>query len=446
MNEKLADALDEVRPVFIDEAARRKRVKKKPLLRGIAAVAAAVLLVAVILNFPYISLPVSADTVSLADYSAPDSHDYEAAREYTKELSTLFGGTLTQVLSNSGEENVAFSPINLYYALAITAEMTGGDSELLELLAVDDLTALRQQAATLWAASYRDNNNQCLLASSLWLDEALTFNQSVMDTLAQRYYTSVYSGDLGSKKINTAISRWLNNQTGGLLKDSADGIKLSEDTPFAIYSTVYYQAKWSSAFKESANTKDIFHAPGGDITVTYMNASRRNSTYYWAENFSAVNLYLKDSSRMLLILPDEGFTLDDVLANPQLTELLQSGSYENSKEMMVNLSLPKFDIRSSGDLSDSLKAMGVTGIFDGSADFSAAVTSDTPLWLDAVNQTTRVCIDEEGVTAASYIEIPGAGSAEPPDEIIDFILDRPFLFVVLNHSSIPLFAGVVNQP
>ena len=53
---------------------------------------------------------------------------------------------------------------------------------------------------------------------------------------------------------------------------------------------------------------------------------------------------------------------------------------------------------------------------------------------------------EKGVTAASYMEIPGAGAAEPPEEIIDFILDRPFLFVITNRYDLPLFAGVVNQP
>ena len=39
-----------------------------------------------------------------------------------------------------------------------------------------------------------------------------------------------------------------------------------------------------------------------------------------------------------------------------------------------------------------------------------------------------------------------AGAAQPPDEIIDFVLDRPFVFVVTNRYDLPLFAGVVNEP
>ena len=46
--------------------------------------------------------------------------------------------------------------------------------------------------------------------------------------------------------------------------------------------------------------------------------------------------------------------------------------------------------------------------------------------------------------AATYIELPGCGSAMPPEEIIDFVLDRPFLFVITK-GNLPLFTGVVNN-
>ena len=34
----------------------------------------------------------------------------------------------------------------------------------------------------------------------------------------------------------------------------------------------------------------------------------------------------------------------------------------------------------------------------------------------------------------------------PPDDEVDFTLDRPFLFAVTGDSDLPLFTGVVNQP
>ena len=92
--------------------------------------------------------------------------------------------------------------------------------------------------------------------------------------------------------------------------------------------------------------------------------------------------------------------------------------------------------------------MGLTKIFERFGnDFSPSVESDIPVYLQSINQDTRVSIDEEGVIAASYIELNfGAGSAMPPEEIIDFVLDRPFLFAITSGEGVPLFMGTVNTP
>ena len=54
--------------------------------------------------------------------------------------------------------------------------------------------------------------------------------------------------------------------------------------------------------------------------------------------------------------------------------------------------------------------------------------------------------DTAAYTASAYTIIPGAGAAMPPDEEIDFTLDRPFLFAVYGEDNLPLFVGIVNRP
>jgi serpin B len=90
-----------------------------------------------------------------------------------------------------------------------------------------------------------------------------------------------------------------------------------------------------------------------------------------------------------------------------------------------------------------LRAMGITHLFDPArADFSPSL--NTPACLASAIQSIQVAVDEKGVTAAAYIALPTPGSAQPPKEIIEFVLDRPFLFVITK-DQIPLFAGVINQ-
>lgn len=472
MHDKLAEALGFIRDSFIADAATAKRKRRRPLW---ISTAAAVLTIVILFHNGNISMAVSAKAIALASESRqeqrPDSDDYEDReqwradneaynlREDAREAAVeqvlqneSFWSQGTQVfLSGSETDNRVWSPINGYIALAMLAETTGGASrqQILNVLNTGCLETLRTQVSAVWEKVYRDKNNITILANSLWLDEGLEYRQEVMDNLAYHHYASVYQGNLGSSKTNRAMQTWLNNNTAGLLKDSVNSVSLPEDTILALSSTVYFQAKWSDAFRRSDNTEDIFHAPNGDLTCTYMNKKEMHSDYYWGDSFGAVVLNLKGGSRMWLILPDEDKTVADVLEEGQYMQMV-IGTYAEetySKYMKVNLSLPKFDVGSSANLKSGLQALGITDIFDvQAADFSPAIQSESPVYVTEVSQAARVIIDEEGVKAASYIEIPGAGAAEPPEEVIDFVLDRPFLFVISNYLGVPLFAGVVNEP
>lgn len=454
MNDKLSEALAYISDRHITEAAAGRKKRRYLWLGGIAAALAAVIL----LNLPALSLALQVKAVSTAEYpdyqQAGSSSVTESVRN---QLNAFFTDSMRQSLSGTEDANQAYSPINLYMAMALTAELAGGSSrqQILDILCADTIESLRSQASTVWNACYRDAGDQALLANSLWLDESLHYSQSVMDTLASTYYTSVYQSDLGSRKTNRAIQAWLDQQTGGLLKSEARQVSIPPETVLAVYSTVYYQAKWSDSvkFSSSNNSQGLFHTSGGDVECTFMNKEKMQTAYYWGADFGAVALSLKDGSRMWLILPDPDKTVEDVLASGEYAQIVLdfASTYEmesdHHKYVKVNLSVPKFDVREKSDLREALEAMGVTDIFDPeAADFSDSVDADTPLWITSVNQATRVAIDEEGVTAASYIELPLAGAAAPPEEIVDFILDRPFLFVITNRYFLPLFAGVVNDP
>lgn len=463
---KLEEALDHIRPEHIEEAAPDK--KKKRTLPWIGAVAAVLALV-LAGRFVEIPMAIRAEAISLAQadpQARPDLDDYENREAWRADLdawealraerdtnakealagmrSFLQESTATFL---AGDGNQLYSPINASIGLAMLAELTAGSTrqQLLDTLGAPDTETLARYISALWESVYQDNGKEIrALASSLWLDEGVKFNREVMDTLAEDYYVSVYEQDLQSQRALKDIHAWLNNNTGGFLKDSVQGVQLPAEALLAVYSTIYFQAKWTDEFSAAKNTQEVFHSPSGDRNTTFMNKKLAQMHYYWGDSFGAVNLNLKNRSQMWFILPDPGKTVEDVLAEGQYWDMLL-GNWENSKYMKVNLSVPKFDIQAKKDLREGLMDMGITDLFQfGAADFSASL--EDPAFISAANQAVRVKIDETGVTAAAYIELPGAGAAQPPEEIIDFVLDRPFLFVITDYTGIPLFAGSVQQP
>ena len=377
-------------------------------------------------------------------------NQYSQPEGYADGLDVFFRTSMPQFLAGQPGENAVCSPLNLYMALALLAEVTDGDTrqQVLDLLNSDGIEALRTQAGHVWNAHYcADGASACTLANSVWLDSGLTYDATVLDTLTKNYYASAFRGDLGSAEMDALLQKWLNDQTGGLLEDQIQNVHMDPATVLALASTIYYRAKWTSEFWEGANTEDTFHGTAGDVTATYMNTCLTYGPYYWGEDFGAVSLGLEDGSHMWLVLPDEGSSPEDILASGHALELILGNPYEseNQKSLRVNLSLPKFDIAADRKLNDAMKALGITHVFDpASAEFSLLQT-EYDCWLDSVDHAARVAIDEEGVTAAAYTVMLMCGAAMPPEDEMDFILDRPFLFVITSRDNLPLFAGIVNQ-
>lgn len=369
---------------------------------------------------------------------------------YADNLSAFFAQSIPAFL-DSEAANPVCSPLNVYMALAMLAETAGGSSrqQILELLNAESITALRTQAGQVWNAHYSaDGASATVLANSLWLNSGLAYDAQTANALAQAYYASVYQGILGSAEMNQALQDWLNEQTDGLLEEQISDISMEPETILALASTIYYRAKWHVEFQEARNTEGTFHAPGGDMDVTFLNRTLSYGPYFWGEDFAAAYLTLEDGSKMWLILPDEGKSPDDILESGLALDMVLGGEegYENQTAIQVNLSLPKFDIVADLQLKGSLQNLGVTEVFSREdADFTTLLPEDEA-WLESVQHAARVAIDEEGVTAAAYTVMMWAGASMPPEDEVDFLLDRPFLFVITSQDNLPLFAGIVNTP
>lgn len=380
--------------------------------------------------------------------------EYEAWRSYSSTLPTVDTAAMKPFLTRSTElllggadgQNRVYSPINVYLALGMLAETTGNGSrqQVLELLG-GDLNALRQNAEALWLKVYRmDGVVARELAASLWLDEGIGYKQDTLDRLCQHYFAAVYQGKMGDSAYNAALQAWLDEHTGGLLKEQTQQITMPPETLLSLATTVYYKARWDKSFSADSTSEQVFHAPGGDVERDFMHARFTNHAYYWAERFSAVHLTMNGGT-MWILLPDEGVTVDDILADGSAMTFLLDADSRQCEYLNIDLALPKFDVSSRLQLSSALQKLGVTDVFRmDTADFTPL--TDSPAVLSSVQHGARVRIDEEGCEGAAYTVMMLAGMARPPEKNVTFTVDRPFLFCITVGEGLPLFVGVVNNP
>jgi len=372
------------------------------------------------------------------------------SKNYPDDLYSFYRTTIQEFLVSEENINRIYSPLNLYIALSMLTELTDDNSrtQILNLLDASDLSEVRERAAALWMANYCDDGMvTSLLANSLWMRQGVPFIQETMQTLADTYHASSFQGEMGSEAFTKAFHSWLNAQTGGLLGDQIENLKMDKNTVLELASTIYYSAQWQDRFFEEETREEIFHKADGDISCDFMHRSKVGVCYR-GDNFSAVRCELRMSGDMWLFLPEEGANVNEVVENKEILDLMRSpGSWEDKMYAEIRLALPKFDAVSDIDLIEGLKNLGIVDIFDVSlADFSPMCEEADEIYMSTAKHAARVTVDEKGCVAAAYTIMAMEDGAVIATEKMDFVLDHPFVFAITGADGTVLFIGVVEQP
>jgi len=359
--------------------------------------------------------------------------------------------TAYAVLKNSNGENRVYSPASLYLSLAMLSETTSGtaQNEILTALGKQNTSDLQTNISNLWQKLYSDNGIfKSVIANSLWLRDGINYKKDTIETLQNKYFASSFAGDFNSQGYAQAMRNWLNEQTGGMLKDEVQKLDFSDnldtETVAVFASTLYLNAKWDNKFDKKYTKPATFHSPDGDTTVDFMNdVSTQN--YIKTDSFSATECDFEYGGKMTFILPNENKTVDDILKDADVGKILTNSNI-NMEKHIVTLSMPKFDATCNLDLKEALNSVGVYSAFSSSADFSPLTDDYENVWLGTAKQTTRIKVDEEGCEASSYTVMTMVGDSAPQYDKVDFVLDRPFIFVITGVDNLPRFIGVINQP
>lgn len=368
------------------------------------------------------------------------------------EYSNFYKTSAREILGSADGENMVYSPLALYEALSMLAEITDGSTrdEVLEVLDSPDIETQRDRAQTLFVSNYSEATGSMVLpAASLWINVDYPYNKEAVDSLAFNYFADSYLFDGYDESSTARIQNWINEKTRGLLKEAVEGVELTPDSILNICTTLYFNGRWSDWFYKDYTEEMTFHSPSGDITTDFM-YKQESGSLFLGSNFTAViNSFENDGGLMYFILPNEGETVDDVLSSDEYLDFVfirnprQDFDYYDA---IVHQRIPKFDISSDVSLNQALKNLGIEKVFTGNGDFSNLISEKYPVSVDKVQHAARIKIDEEGCEAAAYVDLGLVGEAPPPPEEVYFTADRPFIIVIKTDTNQPLFMGVVNNP
>lgn len=245
-------------------------------------------------------------------------------------------------------------------------------------------------------------------------------------------YLDYVSGTLGAAayekpaaELTDAINAWADDATNGLIPELGPDFS---SAAAVLANAVYLRSGWQDEFSEGLTADEPFHlADGSEKTMPMMHDSGK---YMYAET---------DAGR---------FLVKSLEGNKHLVVQLGGGEICNPKDFLdaiphmdrvkVELTMPKLDMEMSwshGELLQYLKDYGsYSATHPDYADFLQMCDGDW--YVDDIVQKTRLKTDEEGLEAAAVTGMQMAMSAMEveEDEPVEFRMDEPFSFVVLDGS------------
>ena len=242
------------------------------------------------------------------------------------------------------------------------------------------------------------------------------------------------------------LNHWVSDQTDGMIDKLLEQAP-SERTMLYLVNAVCFDAKWKKPYERENIQKDgVFTAADGTRQTADLLWSQE-SLYLSDDNTTGFMKYY-DGGRYAFVglLPNEGVSITDYVAG--LTGGKLHALLNDPQHGTVEAAIPRFKASSSLELSDALKAMGVTDAFDSAAADLRAMggAPNDQLYVSAVLHKTYLELDENGTKAAAVTAVvTEAGCAEPP-EVHRVVLDRPFVYMIVDtHANLPLFLGTVTQ-
>lgn len=348
------------------------------------------------------------------------------------------------------KENDSFviSPLSAKLAVSMAAagadSGTGTEKELLELFGYGTKENMLADCGRIIAEL--DASETIDTANSAWISDRLNgFNDSYGDMLKDVFSAEFFTQDLSSEKFVKKLNSWVSDNTKKMIPKLLNQ-PLSEDARLALVNALYFKNEWLFKF-DKYSTHDLdFYGKSGTVKVPTMYLAERLQ-YGDGKKFKSVVMPYTDGSYMRVYLPlDENAQIADLIAEMSVEEL--NAEFEAGYDMTdVVLSIPKFKCESGGSLLEMLERLGVREAFDPqTAAFGEMTDSNEKLYISKVIQAAKIVCDEEGTEAAAATVVSmGDGGAMPANEIIEFTVDRPFLYEIKTASGETLFMGVMQD-
>ncbi|KAK7604598.1 hypothetical protein V9T40_005784 [Parthenolecanium corni] len=396
-------------------------------------------------------------------FSGDSEQSYGSQFTSADSIST-FSIDLLKALHRSAKfnENVVCSPVSVYSALALLLLGSSGTTsdELRQVMRLPTSSQLRNLDSVhsdiakllkrLQDENIRIGNktiSQVTFANAIFIDDHMELKKSYENAVNDLYKGYIKKLDFTNgfatiEHINNWIATKTNNQISQIFTEP-----LNQQSSIVEVSSVYFSGGWSERFPLHSTKKEDFNTGSRTVEVEMMN-NKGKIPYQYNSNLEFESIQLDFHGRYysaVFVLPHKRQTISNLIGlldKSALREILSQTNYRG-----VNYKIPKMKFFSSRSLKEPLASRGLSKLFDKA---NLALMLDTSAHkISDVKHAVEIEVDELGAkaTALTSVRIEPLAAKNPPENTVDFILDRPFIFMIQHRiSGTILFTAIVREP
>ena len=379
----------------------------------------------------------------MAGVKAADVALLENLPEHSEPL-TNFSVELFQNSMKPGE-NTLISPLSVLYALGMTANGAQGNT----LSQMETVMGLPREQLNNWLHTYAQQGGQQKLfgANSIWFqdDPNLSLKEEFLQTNADYYGAELYQIPFDDAACDQ-INKWVEGKTAGMIKNIL--YEIPEEAVMYLINALAFESRWDEPYEGYQVRERTFTTEDGQKrTVDMMHSGEDN--HYLEDDLATGFCKWYEGYRyyFVALLPKEGVSVEEYvqsLTGEHLQQLLAE-----HQQVDVKAGIPQFEAEFNADMAEILSAMGMPDAFSrNNADFSCMGSyGQGDFYITRVLHKTFISVEESGTKAAAATVVEAAPEAAAPpmeEEIKEVILDRPFVYLIVDNSAqIPVFMGTV---
>lgn len=358
---------------------------------------------------------------------------YETYNEISKSL-------LYDIITDKEDENAVISPMSIIALLGIAAASTEDDTsdEIVRFIKADS-----KEELLYWVSEMI----KIIMASdSTELANVVIASEKIKDSIKPEYKDKIGkffdAAVISSSNIVKEVNSWVNKKTKGMISNIADDSM--SDMLAALLNAITFISDWREKYEADDIGSDEYTNYDGTICETAMLYSSEKR-YVENEFYTGfIKAYKDNDFEFMALLPKKKKSksfFKKAFISSELSDL-----YKNAQHIKVNTVMPEFKTDYTENLTAFLERNGIKNIFTDSADFSPMATN-TSLKIDSVLHKAHIEVTRRGTKAAAVsFAYVVAGAAVMMEETKEVILDRPFIYAVMNKKTgLPVFVGTVKN-